>query len=126
VLQDEANQLARQTGWIERNRVWDGAGWVQTLVFGWMQSSDANLSQLQQTAVLCGVEVSTKSIATRLAQPECAAVLHAVLQTALQRAVTGNGAVPAAVCGLREIVFQDSTVLSLPLSLSADWAGGGN
>jgi hypothetical protein len=118
--------LARETGWVERERVWDGAAWAQTLVFGWMQEPDASLTQLQQTAVLCGVQVSTKSIATRLAQPECASFLHALLQTALNDVVTEVGQVPAAVSSLREIVFQDSTVLSLPLALRTDWAGGGN
>jgi hypothetical protein len=50
ILEERANELARETGCIKRERKFSGADVVQTLVFGWQQHPDASLEQLASTA----------------------------------------------------------------------------
>lgn len=126
LLIEEANNLAHDTGWIERQRKWSGAQWVQTLVFGWMSQADATLSQLQQTALKFGVKCSEKNLSTRLAEAETSTFLQAVLQSALSWSVTSEEKPYQIVHGFKEVVYQDSTVLSLPAVLREQWNGGGN
>lgn len=126
LLTEEANVLAQQTGFIERQRRWTGAQFVQTLVFGWMQQPDASLSQLQQTAWDCGCQVSIKSISTRLGESEAIHFMSSLLEKALQ--VTVQSPVSSGLNGLafEQVVLLDSTQVSLPLELAGQWPGGGN
>ena len=87
---EDANRLAKTTGFIQRQRVWTGASFAQTLVFGWMQQPAASLSQLQATAAACGSGVSMKSIATRLCEGEAAQFMRGLLQRALSYQVQGQ------------------------------------
>ena len=36
ILEEEANTLARETGFIRRERTLTGADFAQTLIFGWL------------------------------------------------------------------------------------------
>ncbi len=47
VLEERANQLARETGFIKRQRVLTGAGFVQTMIFG-IQRPDERMDGLVQ------------------------------------------------------------------------------
>jgi hypothetical protein len=40
VLETEARQLARETGWQQRERKLSGADFGQTLIFGWVQEPE--------------------------------------------------------------------------------------
>src|SRR6266852_4861172 len=79
ILEERANELARETGCIKRERKFSGADVVQTLVFGWQQHPDASLEQLASTAQVREVSVTDTAVHKRFT-PQCAAFLHAVLQ----------------------------------------------
>src|SRR5215469_6490712 len=74
ILEAGANDLAKQTGCIQRVRKFTGADLVQTLVFGWQQHPDASLEMLASTA-----EVRDTAVDKRFT-PQCAAFLPAVLE----------------------------------------------
>ena len=38
ILEEEANQLAKETGFIQRERNITGADFAQTLIFGWLRN----------------------------------------------------------------------------------------
>ena len=48
ILEERANELARETGCIKRERKFSGADLVQTLVFGWQQQPDASLGTVDR------------------------------------------------------------------------------
>jgi hypothetical protein len=123
---EEANRLGRASGFIEREREWTGARFAQALVFGWMQHPEASLSQLQQTAWMCGCEVSVKNVTTRLSEPEASVFVSGLLESALQMTVAGAAHGSSVPLPFAQVILLDSTQVSLPLPLEAVWPGGGN
>jgi hypothetical protein len=123
---EDADALAKTTGFIQRRRVWTGASFAQTVVFGWMQQPEASLSQLQATAAACGSGVSIKSVATRLCEVEAAQFMRALLQRALSYQVQGQGEDPRPEIPFSHIVLLDSSQITLPMGLYNEWVGSGN
>src|SRR3989442_5782110 len=58
IMQERANELAKQTGCIQRVRKFSGASLLQTLIFGWQQHPHASLEMLASTAELGEVSVT--------------------------------------------------------------------
>lgn len=79
VLENRANELARETGCIVRQRKLDGATLLQPLLFGFQQHVHASLEQLASTAQIRGVAVTDTAIDKRFTET-CARFLHAVLE----------------------------------------------
>src|SRR5258708_31381001 len=77
ILEERANVLARETGCIERQRKFSGAGLLQTLVFSWLSHPDASLETLASMAAIREVEVTDTALHKRFTKP-CAQFLHAV------------------------------------------------
>lgn len=40
ILEEEANQLAKETGFMQRERTITGADFAQTLIFGWLEEPE--------------------------------------------------------------------------------------
>ena len=78
VLEKRANELARETGCIQRQGKLDGATIVQTLLFGFGQHPHASLEQLASLAQVRGVSVSDTAIDKRFNEA-AARFLHAML-----------------------------------------------
>jgi hypothetical protein len=123
---EDANRLAKTTGFIQRQRVWTGASFAQTLVFGWMQHPEASLSQLQATAAACGSGVSIKSVATRLGEAEAAQFMQALLTQGLSYRVQDQVEDPLPNLPFSRVVLVDSSQITLPLALYEHWVGSGN
>ena len=79
ILEERANELARETGCIQRVRKFSGADLLQTLAFGWQQHPDASLERLASTAELGEGSVTDTAVDKRFT-PQCAAFLHAVAE----------------------------------------------
>jgi hypothetical protein len=52
VMEERVRVLARETGCIQRERKFDGADLLQTLVFGWLAHPDGSLEHLASTAAI--------------------------------------------------------------------------
>ena len=127
ILEQRANELARETGCIQRERKFTGADLLQTFVFGWQQHPDASLEQLTWVAEVREVSVSETAIDKRFT-PECAAFLHAVLQEMAAVVVQAAHDVPLALLRrFSAVILEDSSSISLPDVLAELWQGcGGN
>jgi hypothetical protein len=127
ILNERANELAKQTGCIQRVRKFTGASLLQTLVFGWQQHPDASLEQLASTAELGEVSVTDTAVDKRFT-PQCAAFLQAVLEEMSSVVVRAAHDVPIKL--LRRfgaVILEDSSSISLPNELAERWRGcGGN
>src|SRR5437870_2778047 len=93
VLGSRANELARETGCIVRQRKFDGATLVQTLLFGFQQHVHASLEQLASMAQVRAVSVTDSAVDKRLSEA-CARSWHAVSEEMSTVGVQAAQAVP--------------------------------
>lgn len=124
VLTEIADQAARESGFVRRRRALTGAGFVQTLVCGWLEEPDASLSALAQMGAAVGIAISPQGLAQRLTA-SAADCLRRVLAAAMGRLLA---AAPVDLPVLRRftgVYLYDSTVIRLPDELAALWPGCG-
>ena len=124
VLNIKANEAAKSSGFIQRQRKFTGSTFVQMLVFGWLQNPNASWTDLAQTARVFGVDVSRQSIVNRMT-PEAAATLKATLESASAECVIPSPQQLPLLKQFRGVYVQDSTWISLPDALSCVWKGSG-
>src|SRR5260370_2559871 len=120
-----ADQAGRDSGLIQRVRVFTGATFVQTLVFGWLGNPDATLENPAQTAAMRGVSVSGQAIAVRFS-PQSAACLAQVLAAAMQQTVMASPTDQAVLSRFAGVVVIDGSVIGLPTDLAVPFPGGAN
>src|SRR5437764_15355304 len=96
VLEERANQVARETGCVQRQVKFSGATLLQTMVFGWLQHPDASLESLASTAEIGAVSVTDTAIHKRFT-PQCAQFLHRMLEELSQVVVQADQDVPLAL-----------------------------
>ena len=127
ILEERADELARETGCIKRERKFSGADLVQTLVFGWQQHPDASLEQLASTAEVREVSVTDTGVHKRFT-PECAQFLHAVLEEMTSQVVQATSDVPIRLLRrFSAVILEDSSSIALLDELAEAWRGcGGN
>lgn len=125
VLTDGAERAARDSGCIQRRRKFSGASLVQTLVLGWLQQPDASLTMLAGTARDLGVDLSPQALDRRFTRP-LATCLEQTLAHILTTVIQAR---PVPVPLLKRfpggVYLLDSTTVSLPAALAADWQGCG-
>ena len=127
ILEERADELAKETGCIKRERKFSGADLVQTFVFGWQQHPEASLETLASTAQVREVSVTDTAMHKRFT-PECAQFLHAVLEEMSSVVVQAAHDVPIKLLRrFRAVILEDSSSISLPDELAEIWQGcGGN
>jgi Transposase DDE domain len=125
LLQERANELAKETGCIVRVRKFTGADLVQMLVFGWQQHPDASLEMLASTAQLSTVTVSDTAVHKRFTEP-CAHFLHRVLEEMTSVVVQAAHEVPVKLLRrFSAVILEDSSSIALPDELAELWRGCG-
>jgi Transposase DDE domain len=125
VMEERARILARETGCIQRERKFDGADLLQTLVFGWLAHPQSSLEQLASTAAIRDVVVSDTAIQKRFTEP-CAHFLHAVLQELTGIVVQADQEVPVPLLRrFSHVIIEDSSSIALPDELAEQWQGCG-
>jgi hypothetical protein len=65
LLIETANRLAKETGFIQRDRQVTGAGFAQSTVLGWLNQPDCTRSQLHHAAVKSGMQISLQGLDKR-------------------------------------------------------------
>jgi hypothetical protein len=66
-----ANEIARQTGFIQRERKMTGADFLQATVFGWLQHPQGTRQQLYQSLLATGVRMSAQGFEQRFTRRAC-------------------------------------------------------
>jgi Transposase DDE domain len=124
LLTEKADQLARELGVIRRQRVFTGGTLVQTLVFGWLNQPHATGDQMAQMAGRCRAPVTEQSLDDRYT-PELAELLRRLIECGVGLMVAPRPRMWALLRRFPMVSLQDSTVVSLPDALKAQWAGCG-
>ncbi len=124
IVGEEADRLARETGFIERERVLSGADFVQALILGWLQEPEITLNGLTQILQRREVSISASGLSQRFT--EAAAVL---LQRVLERLCAEQMQVEAVDIALLKqfsaVIVEDSSSIVLPPELAEVWRGCG-
>jgi Transposase DDE domain len=124
ILTTGANQAARDSHFIRRQRKLTGASFVQGLVFSWLDDPEATLGDLAQTVATVGTPVSPQALDQRFG-PAAADCLRRVLQQAVSQVVQVQ---PSALPLLRRfagVYLLDSSLVELPAALAEVWPGCG-
>jgi hypothetical protein len=127
VLTTVAERCARESGCVQRQRVFDGALLVQTVVLGFWARPRATLHQLTQVAAQLGVRVSPQGIDQRF-DASLAACLEQVLGAISTQVGTREVGVSALLERFHGVYVLDATTISLPPALAEEFpgCGGGN
>ncbi len=114
-----AEQLARETQFIQRQRKLTASACAQTLVFRWMGHGKATLESMAEE-----LELSPQALQQHLDE-RAQTWLHRLLVEALRQALR----VPAEPLGLLDrftaVLVEDTTSLALPAELAASFPGCG-
>jgi hypothetical protein len=125
VLTRRAKELERETGFVERSTAQlDGPTFVQTTVFGWLDTPEASYPQLRHVAASLGVSVSSQAVEQRFGT-ESAALLREVLQEAVGEVLSSEASAPELLSRFNGVYVQDGTVISLPAEWRDEWRGCG-
>jgi hypothetical protein len=115
----EADQAAKESGMIQRRRILTGAGFVQTLVFGWLDDPTTTIEDLGDE-----IGVSKQGLDQRL-DARAADCLWRVVRAGTRRLFA---AAPETIPLLRRftgVVIEDCTALGLPAELARQFPGCG-
>jgi hypothetical protein len=121
---DQARQLARETGFVQRKSPIDGAAFARTLVFGFQDEPDASYTDLQQVMASQNVVVSSQAIEQRMTEPATRFLLRMV-ERLVTMALTGEACALGTLSGFAGVYLQDGTRLTLPDELREVWKGTG-
>lgn len=124
VLTTSANELARSTGVIQRQRKFSGATLAQTFVFGWLSNPRATLDELAQMAACCGTAVRPQAVAQRMTS-KLAEFFNQLLEVATSQVVVTQAVSTALLQRFNGIYLLDSTVIKLPDSFADRYPGCG-
>jgi hypothetical protein len=115
LLSVTANQLARASGFIQRQGQLTGSAFAQTLVFEWMRDPKATVETLAAK-----LDLSQQGLDARFT-PQAVEFLKQLLQAALQAALKANRAARRISQGLLDrfdsVIVEDSTSIKLPSEL---------
>ena len=124
ILEEEANELARETGFIQRERNITGADFVQTLIFGWLEEPEITLDGFTQIAQRREVEITASGWHQRFT-PEAVALMERLLERLTQVRLEAEAAPVALLKRFSAVIVEDSSTISLPDELAELWRGCG-
>jgi len=124
VLEKDANRLAREIGFVKRERKLSGADFVQIMVFGWLEKGDASLERLTQVAQEREVTISAPGISKRFT-PQAAILLERILGRLAQYRMRAEAVEIPLLRRFSAVVLEDSSSVTLPTVLVKVWRGCG-
>jgi hypothetical protein len=124
ILYTRANEVARETGFMERERVLTGSSFVVGLVSAWQANPQVSLAGLSQAIGNAGTPISRQGVAERFTQ---AAVnfMRAMVAECLTASINGIPVSEGLLARFTCVDLVDSSVITLPNHLATVWQGSG-
>jgi len=124
LLIEDANQIGRESGFIQRQRRLSGSSFAQGMIFGWQANPNASLEELCQSLQVCGVKISPQGLQERLNSPQAANFLHQLLVKGVGYLVQRTSQREDLLTAFSGVYIQDSSQVKLPSSLNPIWPSG--
>jgi hypothetical protein len=124
VLEKDAKRIAREIGFVKRERNLSGADFVQSLVFGWLEKGDASMERLTQVAQEREVTISAPGLSKRFT-PQAALLLEKILGRLAQYRMRAEAVNIPLLRRFSAVVLEDSSTVTLPTMLVNVWQGCG-
>jgi hypothetical protein len=126
ILTEVANEAAISSGWLQRQREFTGASFVQTWVFACMDQPAVTTEALARMSGTVGTSVSGPGVVQRCT-PAAVTMLQTVLEAAVAELVSAEPVWLPLLRKVTGVYVLDSTVITLPDALAERWQGcGGN
>jgi hypothetical protein len=121
----QADQLARETRFVQRTTPLTGSAFAQTLVFGFLSRPDATYSQLQHLTAAQGIVVTVQAIEKRITE-RAATFMQRLLEATVGLVMSGDVVALSLFSRFEGVYLQDGSTIALPAALASIWQGGGN
>jgi hypothetical protein len=119
-----AGRLARVTGFVQRESKVNGAQWVQTLTFGFVETPKATLNQLAQVSTDLGVPVTPQGLEERMTD-EAVRFLCAMLGESLNLFRQEQSRPIELLDRFSAVHLLDSSRVALPALMADEFPGCG-
>lgn len=123
LLIQDAREIGRDSGFIQRERKLDGASFAQSVIFGWQANPQASLEDLCQSARVSGIHISPQGMQQRLNSPQANDYLEQLLKRAMSYVIEANGERSDLLAHFNGVYIQDSSKLELPALFETRWRG---
>jgi hypothetical protein len=125
LLTKTADQVARDCGFVKRERKLNGSGFAQALALGWMSNPSNAWEQIAAAAGQAGQGVTVQALHQRCGQ-KSAEFLQALLAEATKLVIAASPQAEGLLRRFTHAWAQDSTTLILPPVLQTIWPACGN
>ena len=121
---DTVNSIARRTKFVQRHSALDGRTFLQALVFGFIENPHASVNGLAQVCADLDVEISPQGIDARI-NPYSVVFLRELFGQAIETFKNDTPLPLAVLQQFTAVNLLDSSVLTLPENMSAEYPGCG-
>ena len=119
------DKLAKKTGFVQRARKVSGSNFIQGLIFGWLSSPDASLTELVGSARMRNLEISAQGLNKRFTE-KAAIFCQGLLKEMLMETVIAKQGVKIELLErFTQVRLIDTTVNALPEIFKELWPGTG-
>lgn len=125
LLSQTAEELARETRFVQRRSPLNGLLFARTLILGWLANPEASYGQLRELLAIQGCDISEQALEQRLSERSAdflLSLLHAFVGECI-------GSEPVMIELLRRfegVYVQDGSVITLPAALEGLYKGCGD
>lgn len=124
ILVTQANQLAIETEFVQRDRVLTGSSFVRGLVSGWQNNPQASLSGLSQAMGNAGTPITRQGLSERFNE-RASDFLRRLLGMSLAQVVDAMPVSDTLLSRFAGVELVDSSIITLPNELQNIWQGSG-
>ena len=121
VFTQKADQVARETNFVKRQRKWSGGLFLSAMIGSLLSESSPTLRRILQQAGVHGMDATIQSLDQRFG-PESAAFMEAMLGVVIHERVVGEPKTLEVMSRFQGVLLQDSSTITLPASLPPEWA----
>jgi hypothetical protein len=124
ILGSEADKLARETGFIQRERAFSGADFAQALILGWLQEPDERVEGFVQIFGRREVTITASGLCQRFTKA-AATFLQRLLERLAEVHMPAEAVDIALLRRFSGVIVEDSSSVMLPAALAEVWRGCG-
>lgn len=125
IFNEEANELAKKTGFIKRQRKITGSNFIKTLLFAWLQTSCPSVEGLARAGFSHELYISAQGLDKRFTD-KSGEFVKSVLERALGKVIKAENVVDIEILNRFPAIYvNDCSVIALPDELKGIWKGTG-